>query len=141
MRIKKILSAVLSAFLALLLASCGGNSSSGQVPSTENVAEAAAKAAQIAEAEYFSDSDFKDVSTEKENAVITLDGSSGTISDTTRGSSGSNVTITSKGIYRVSGSSENVSIVVNEKNKSGTVYLLLDGVTMNNSNYSCRSGG
>lgn len=83
-------------------------------------------------AEMFSDGDFKDVSSDNADATITLSGSSGTISDTTRGSSGSEVTITSKGTYRVTGSSENVSIVINDSSESGNIYLILDNVTMTN---------
>ena len=87
--------------------------------------------------EIFSDGDFKDVSGENPDASITLSGNSGTISDTTRGSSGSTVTITSKGIYKVSGSSENVSIVIDDSTKSGNIYLILDNVTMTNSTTAC----
>lgn len=87
--------------------------------------------------EMFSDGDFKDVTSEDANATITLSGSEGTISDTTRGSSGSEVTITSKGTYRITGSSDGVSIVVNDSTKSGNIYLILDNVTMTNSSTSC----
>ena len=85
----------------------------------------------------FSDSDYKDVTSETENAVITLLGSEGTISDTTRGSSGSEVTITSKGIYKVTGSSENVTIKINDTNQSGNIYLILDNVSMTNTSNAC----
>ena len=87
--------------------------------------------------EMFSDGDFKDVSSDDANASITLSGNTGTISDTTRGSSGSEVTITSKGIYRISGSADGVSIVVNDSTKSGNIYLVLDNVTMTNSSAPC----
>ena len=135
--IKKVIVLLLSAVTVLVFASCKG--SGGSSSSAGNAAAADEEAEQIISAEYFSDGDFKDVASETEKAVITLDGSSGTISDTSRGSSGSNVTITSKGIYRITGSSENVSVVVNEKNRSGNIYLILDSVTMENSNYSCIS--
>ncbi|MBR4769110.1 MAG: carbohydrate-binding domain-containing protein [Lachnospiraceae bacterium] len=79
-----------------------------------------------------SDSDVKDVTGETEHALITLSGSTGTISDETRGTSGNEVTITSKGIYRVTGSSDGVSIVIDDSTESGTVYLILDNVTMAN---------
>ena len=85
----------------------------------------------------FSDSDYKDVTSETENAVITLSGNEGTISDTTRGSSGSEVTITSKGIYKVTGSSENVTIKINDTNQSGNIYLILDNVSMTNTSNAC----
>ena len=85
----------------------------------------------------FSDSDYKDVTSETENAVITLSGNEGTISDTTRGSSGSEITITSKGIYKVTGSSENVTIKINDTNQSGNIYLILDNVSMTNTSNAC----
>ncbi len=85
----------------------------------------------------FADGDFKDVESETPNATITLSGSEGTISDTTRGSSGSDVTITSKGIYEITGSSENVTITINDDNKSGNIYLILNDVTMTNSEKPC----
>ena len=88
---------------------------------------------------YFSDGDTKDIAAESADAEITLSGNSGTISDTTRGSSGSEVTITSKGIYRITGSSDGVSIVVNDETESGNIYLILDNVTMTNSSTACIS--
>lgn len=89
-------------------------------------------------ADHFADGDFKDVSGEQANAEITLSGSSATLSDTTRGSvSNGTVTITSKGIYRVTGSGENLSIVINDDSKSGNIYLILDGVTMTNAETPC----
>ncbi|MEE3403071.1 MAG: carbohydrate-binding domain-containing protein [Acutalibacteraceae bacterium] len=86
----------------------------------------------------FADSDTKDVTGESANATITLSGSSATLSDTTRGSFADGVlTITSKGIYRVSGSSENISIQIDDSTKSGNVYLILDNVTMTNTTNPC----
>ena len=87
--------------------------------------------------EMFSDGDFNDVTSEDANATITLSGNSGTISDTTRGTSGSEVTITSKGIYRISGTSDGATIVVNDTTKSGNIYLILDNVSMTNSSAPC----
>ncbi len=46
--------------------------------------------------EYFSNSDLRSVDSEEPNAAITLSGSEGTISDTTRGTSGSEVEIHSR---------------------------------------------
>ena len=85
----------------------------------------------------FSSGDVKDVSSEEPNAVITLAGETGTISDTTRGSSGSTVTITSKGVYRVTGAAENVTILIDDESESGNVYLVLDNVTMTNDAAPC----
>lgn len=89
------------------------------------------------EREYFSDGDLRDVTDETPNAVITLSGDKGELSDATRGSSGRNVTVRSKGIYRVRGSSEDVSIIINDDNKSGVVYLVFDYAEMNNSSRPC----
>ena len=88
--------------------------------------------------EMFSDSDTKDVTAETPHATITLSGSSAEISDTTRGSFADGVlTITSKGIYRVSGSSQDVTIQINDDTESGNIYLVLDNVTMTNTANAC----
>lgn len=90
------------------------------------------------ESSYFSDADYKDVSSETPNAEVVFSGSEAAISDTTRGSvSGNTVTITSKGIYKISGNSEDVSIVIDDSTKSGNVYLILDNVTMTTSSAPC----
>ena len=131
-------------FLAALLCGCGGASTGG---GTATVTEPTAapvsdgnesSATEVAvtvplSSEQFSDSDFKDVSEETPNATITLSGETASLSDSTRGSDGTTVTITSKGIYRVSGSSEGVQIVVDDSTKSGNIYLVLDNVSMTNS--------
>ncbi len=96
-----------------------------------------AETAEITEKDYFSDGDLRDVTDETPNAVITLSGNKGEISDNARGSSGETVTVTSKGIYRVNGSSEGVSIVIDDSKKSGVVYLVFCGTTMINSSYPC----
>ncbi|MBQ1546710.1 MAG: carbohydrate-binding domain-containing protein [Clostridia bacterium] len=85
----------------------------------------------------FAEGDTRDVESDEANAVITLSGDTGTISDTTRGTSGSEVIINAKGIYEITGTSENVSIVVNDESKSGNIYLILNGVSMTNSNMPC----
>ena len=85
----------------------------------------------------FADGDRKDVTKESFDATIILAGSQGTISDTTRGTSGSEVKITSKGVYHVVGTSENVTIRIADENESGNVYLILDNVTMTNTSVPC----
>ena len=119
---KKYISVLLAFVMLLLLSACGKNSTTSSEDTTI-VAQTA---------EYFSDGDFKDVTGETASATITLSGNTGTISDTTLGSSGKNVTITSKGIYKVTGSSENVTITVNDTKESGNIYIILDSVTMKN---------
>lgn len=81
---------------------------------------------------YFSASDYKDISSEVPNAIITLDGDHGTISDDTLGISGNPVRISRKGVYRITGSAENVTIWVEEAKESGNIYLVLENVCMIN---------
>ncbi|HPS19214.1 MAG TPA: carbohydrate-binding domain-containing protein, partial [Bacilli bacterium] len=85
----------------------------------------------------FTDEDSEDVLAEEADADILLNGSSGTISDTTCGTNGSTVTITKIGKYHVTGSSSNVAIKVEEASESGDIYLILDNVTMTNSLFAC----
>ena len=154
---KKAAAILLTACLVISAAACGntGNNTSaadntggtshstaaGQETKANETAsgtEAASSAeSTVTENDYFSNSDLKDVTTETPNAEITLSGSAGTISDTTRGSSGETVTITSKGIYHVTGSSEDVTILINDETESGNIYLILDGVSMTNSSAPC----
>ena len=106
--------------------------------SSETSSETSSEASSHSESSYFSDADYKDVSSETPHAEIVFSDGSATISDTTRGSvSDKKVTITSKGIYKVSGSSEDISIVVDDSAKSGNVYIILDNVTMNTTSAPC----
>ena len=86
---------------------------------------------------YFSKSDYNDVVTESEDAVITLEGDYGTLSDTTRGRSGNPVIIERKGIYRITGSADGVTIQIREPKKSGNIYLVLDNISMTNEGGPC----
>ena len=105
--------------------------------SNEDRVATADDAAKENSATAFSDGDYKDVESEEPNVSIELSGNTGTISDTTRGTSGSDVTISSKGIYEVSGSSEDVSIIISDNTKSGNIYLVLNDVSMTNSSKPC----
>ena len=141
----------LAIFMALVLSTAifaGCSDSSAQNSENSNTASTVSQASttsnetsatqnSTAENSNFADGDYKDVTSEDVNATITLSGSEGTISDTTRGSSGSEVTITSKGTYKVTGSSENVTITVDDSTKSGNIYLILDNVSMKNSSNAC----
>ena len=128
---------------AVSLAGCGDTNTQTQSQSAvETVSRSTSSLQDLSSAvsddtEYFSNSDLRSVESEEPNATITLSGSEGTISDTTRGTSGSEVEIRSKGIYKITGESEDVTIVVNDDNESGTIYLLLDNVTMTNSEEPC----
>ena len=130
------LALVVSAFSLTGCTKSAETSSSAEDQSSYVLSEDA-DSTSVAADEYFAEGDLRDVESEEANAVITLSGSAGELSDTTRGSSGSDVTITSKGIYEITGSSENVTITVNDSNKSGNVYLVLNGVSMNNSDDPC----
>lgn len=90
-----------------------------------------------AEAAGFADSDYRNIAAEQEDAVITLDGDQGILSDTTRGQSGNPVVIERKGIYRITGQSDGVSIQIREPKKSGNIYLILDHVSMTNMSAAC----
>ena len=85
----------------------------------------------------FSKSDYNNVAGEAVDAVITLEGDRGTLSDPTRGQSGNPVIIERKGVYRVTGKAEGVSILIREPKKSGNIYLVLDHVTMVNAEGPC----
>lgn len=117
----------------------GGDNSSADESTAASAADSGetSSSGTAVSSEMFADGDYKDVTSETPNATITLSGSTGTISDTARGSSGSEVTITSKGIYKVTGSSDEVSIVINDESQSGNIYLILDNVTMSNSSTAC----
>jgi|GEM_PF-1054820 len=148
---KKKLIALIIATALLIMCSCGTEneaSVSTDSSDTSTVTEAVqaetdavetdtANSTDTALSEYFADGDFKNVSKEDADATITLSGSEGIISDTTLGSSGENVTVTAKGVYAVSGTSDGVSIVVCDETESGNIYLLLDGVSMTNSSAPC----
>ena len=127
----KTLALVLSlSLLIFLLSGCGGTEASTATQSPQSTD--AVTVSEAPQTEQFSDGDGKNVSSGDVNATVTLSGGEGMLSDTTRGSSGSTVTITAKGVYRVTGSSDGVQIVVNDSTKSGNVYLVLDSASMTN---------
>lgn len=132
---KRFLSVIVALILAVssvYLVSCSGSSGDNNI--LENVVYHVPK-----DDSMFSSADKTAVDPTSADATITLDGSSGTISDAKRGSGGERVEIGSKGVYLVRGSSENVSIVVDVENETGATYLVLDGVSMSNSNGACIS--
>ena len=97
----------------------------------------AAGTAAGAEGLSFSKSDYNNVSEEAADAVISLEGDHGSLSDPTRGRSGNPVVIERKGVYRVTGSADGVTIQIREPKKSGNIYLVLDHVTMTNADGPC----
>ena len=87
--------------------------------------------------DWFSKSDYNDVASETEDAVIRLEGGHGTLSDTTRGRSGNPVVINRKGVYRVTGQSSGVTIRIEEPKRSGNIYLILDNAQMTTASAPC----
>ena len=94
-------------------------------------------AASAEETSVFTKSDYNNVAEEAEDAVITLEGNRGTLSDETRGRSGNPVVIERKGVYRITGQSDGVSIRIKEPRKSGNIYLILDHASMTNRKGPC----
>ncbi len=94
-------------------------------------------AASAEETSVFSKSDYNNVAEEAEDAVITLEGNRGTLSDETRGRSGNPVVIERKGVYRITGKSDGVTIRIKEPRKSGNIYLILDHASMTNRKGPC----
>ena len=94
-------------------------------------------AASAEETSVFSKSDYNNVAEEAEDAVITLEGNRGTLSDETRGRSGNPVVIERKGVYRITGQSDGVTIRIKEPRKSGNIYLILDHASMTNRKGPC----
>ena len=94
-------------------------------------------AASAEETSVFTKSDYNNVAEEAEDAVITLEGNRGTLSDETRGRSGNPVVIERKGVYRITGKSDGVSIRIKEPRKSGNIYLILDHASMINRKGPC----
>ncbi len=135
---------ILAAALALsVTAACSGlsfltgDTSGGTGTSSSGSSETGAATTVETDPEAFSEADVTVVDLDGADASVTLSGSTGTISDTTRGSSGSEVTITSKGTYLVTGSSENVRITVDDSTKSGNVYLVFRDAVMTSSAGAC----
>ena len=94
-------------------------------------------AASAEEMSVFTKSDYNNVAEEAEDAVITLEGNRGTLSDETRGRSGNPVVIERKGVYRITGKSDGVTIRIKEPRKSGNIYLILDHASMINRKGPC----
>lgn len=134
---KKCLTGVIALLFLLSLAACGGQNKDSGENQTSADTPSAGTAEPINAADMFSDSDVKDVTNETPDATVTLSGSTGTLSDAARGTSGETVTITQKGVYRVTGTAENVTIKVDDETKSGNVYLILDNVTVTNTDRPC----
>lgn len=81
------------------------------------------------DSDYFKESDYDSSYDASSASKITLSGSSATVSGDGLSVSDSTVTISAEGTYMISGSSENVQIVVNAAD-TAKVQLVLDNVTM-----------
>ncbi len=142
--LKKLTACLVALVFLLSLTACGGKTDTPTEP--DNTTTAATDSTSTDKdnttavdttAEMFADGDFKDITNETADATITLNGTTASISDTTRGSDGQTVTITQKGIYRVTGKGENVTIQIDDDTQSGNVYLILDNITMTNAGSPC----
>lgn len=135
---KKKITALLAVMLclAMILTACGTAKKTDDTARTgaaETADTARTDTTVTPEApEAIADGDTRDVTGQSADAEIVLSGGEGTLSDTTRGSSGSTVTITAKGVYHVTGSSDGVQILIQDDSESGNVYLILDNVSMTN---------
>lgn len=67
------------------------------------------------------------------DAEIILNGAEGTLISGADRQTGSQLTLTGKSVYHVTGVGENVQIVVNDAAKNGNITLILDAVTMTHS--------
>ena len=74
--------------------------------------------------------DTKALSELKVGTEIVLNGGTASMLDDDGLTEGSVITITDKGVYRVTGSSENVTLVVSDEAKSGNITLILDNASM-----------
>ena len=135
---KKIFAIITVIFAVFSLCFCSSGGSGTETVAEYNTTGTVVETVEKDETQ-FSKADVKTVETDADSAdaTITLSGSSGTISDTTRGTSGSSVEITTKGTYYVSGHSENASIVISDAEKSGNIYLYFDNVSMVNTERAC----
>lgn len=122
-KMKKILPLLLT---TVALAACSTNATTSSSTSTSSSSQTSQTSTATT---YFSDRD-QDPSYDAEKATkISLTGSSATATGQGVAVSGSTVTITKAGTYVLSGSSENVQIIVKAGDQD-KVQLVLDGVTM-----------
>lgn len=123
----------------LAMAGCSGikNNSSGSDSGSSYSPTGSTTDIVTTDSDMFGNADEKILSDSDVDATITLNGSIGTLSDESYGSSGSTVVINTKGVFKVSGSSNGVTIKIEDTAKSGKIYLIFDNVTMSNSSFAC----
>ncbi len=81
-------------------------------------------------ADAFGKADWKALSDLSVDAEIILNGAAGTVLSRKASETGNVLTIAQKGVYHVTGTGENVQILVNDESKNGNITLILDNVTM-----------
>ena len=109
---------------------------------TSNTATSTTSTTNAKKTSYFTDKDYDSSYDEKTAATVTLSESSATVSGDGVAVSDSTVTISKSGTYVISGQSDGVQIKI-EAEKSDDVHLVLNGVTMTNTNaaISAKSAG
>lgn len=126
---KKAIAILLAAAVALTASACSNVKENNFTPSGSVVE----KVTRLANA-FDADDTAADLTAD---GTVTLSGAAGTVSDASFGTSGSQVTVTKIGTYTVTGTSEGVTLVVDEGSESGTVCLVLSDVTMTNTGAPC----
>lgn len=131
---KKSLFLATSLLLTSLLAGCGCNTNSSKSNGND---DSQTVDVVTPDDDMFGDADKKII--DSVDTVITLSDSGADISGSTSGASYSSnlVTISSPGHYEITGSSNSVTILVNDSSKKGNIYLLLNGVSIASSSKAC----
>ena len=109
---------------------------------TSNTAKTTTSTTKAKKTSYFTDKDYDTSYDEKTASTVTLSGASATVSGDGVAVSDSTVTISKSGTYVISGQSDGVQIKI-EAEKTDDVHLVLNGVTMTNTNatISAKSAG
>ena len=109
---------------------------------TSNTATTTTSTTKAKKTSYFTDKDYDTSYDEKTASTVTLSGASATVSGDGVAVSDSTVTISKSGTYVISGQSDGVQIKI-EAEKTDDVHLVLNGVTMTNTNatISAKSAG
>ena len=122
---------LLTSIVTLTLVTACTQSTSNTTAS--NTATTTASTTDAKKTSYFTDKDYDTSYDEKSASTVTLSGSTATVSGEGVAVSGSTVTISKAGTYVISGQSDGVQIKI-EAEKTDDVHLVLNGVTMTNTN-------
>ena len=122
-----------------LVTACAQSTSNS---TTSNTATTTTSTTNAKKTSYFTDKDYDTSYDEKSASTVTLSGSTATVSGEGVAVSDSTITISKSGTYVISGQSDGVQIKI-EAEKTDDVHLVLNGVTMTNTNaaISAKSAG